>query len=110
MTQPENHAAASRVESALQRGVRRQRLARYQFLWRRRDVDRTNNEGGWRAKTILAHSDAAAAEKMLDHCCSLGHPVEMDYEMCRVDVTYDSTRHAEAFWDMRRAGVQLEVN
>lgn len=98
------------VGAPFQRGVRRQRHARYRFLWRRRDVERPHNEGGWQTKTIQARSDADAAEKMLDHCGSLGHPVEIDYEMCRVDVPYDSARHAETFWDMRAAGVPLDVN
>lgn len=85
-------------------------MARYQFLWRRRDVERQHGVGGWRAKTIRAANDAEAADRMLDHCCAIGRPVEIDYEMARLDVKYNPDQHAASFWDMQKAGVQLNVN
>ena len=83
---------------------------RYEFLWRRRYVDLRHDEGGWRSKTIRAKTDAEAVKKMLDHCGNIGRPIEIDYEMARVDVLYDHTNHAEKFLDMQNAGVELEVN
>jgi hypothetical protein len=85
-------------------------MPRYEFLWRRRDVERPYGEGGWRSKTISAANDAEAAERMLDHCAAIGRPVEIDYEMARLDVPYNPDKHDLTFWNMERAGVQLYVN
>jgi len=85
-------------------------MPRYEFLWRRRDVERPHGVGGWRSKTIRAANDAEAAERMMLHCNGIGRPVEIDYEMARLDEPYDPEQHDRTFWDMQKAGVQLETN
>lgn len=85
-------------------------MPRYEFLWRRRDVERPHGEGGWRSKTIRAANDAQAAERMLEHCRGIGRPVEIDHEMARLDEQYNPKQHDRHFWDMQKAGVPLDTN
>ena len=86
-------------------------MPRYQFTYRRADIERRNpdSETGYRTKTIRAANDAEAAEKMLDHVYALGYPCDIDYEMARLDVPYDRANHQAHFWNMQRAGIQLHT-
>lgn len=77
-------------------------LQKYEFLWRRDDKV-------WRSKTITAESDAAAIEKMLDHCQNLRGPIIIDYEMVRADVPYNYKNHAATFINLVKAGVSLRI-
>lgn len=73
---------------------------KYQFLWRR-DGDKVTP---FHSKTVSANNDDDAIDKMVRHVESKleGHVdgIEIDYEMARMDVPYDHTRHAATFIDL----------